>query len=44
MVLTGIVKYTELNTAAPMADALEAVGYDWIASLVSVGRWPGSPP
>jgi basic amino acid/polyamine antiporter, APA family len=41
MVLTGIVKYTELNTAAPMADALEAVGYDWIASLVSVGALAG---
>jgi basic amino acid/polyamine antiporter, APA family len=41
MVLTGIVKYTELNTAAPMADTLEAVGYDWIAKLVSLGRWPG---
>ena len=41
LVLTGIVKYTELNTAAPMADALEAVGYDWIASLVSVGALAG---
>jgi APA family basic amino acid/polyamine antiporter len=41
LVLTGIVKYTELNTAAPMADALEAVGYDWIASLVSLGALAG---
>jgi APA family basic amino acid/polyamine antiporter len=41
LVLTGMVKYTELNTAAPMADALKAVGYDWIDSLVSLGRWPG---
>ena len=41
MVLTGIVKYTELNTAAPMADALKAVGYDWIASLVSLGALAG---
>jgi APA family basic amino acid/polyamine antiporter len=41
LVLTGMVKYTELNTAAPMADALEAVGYDWIASLVSVGALAG---
>jgi APA family basic amino acid/polyamine antiporter len=41
MVLTGMVKYTELNTAAPMADALKAVGYDWIASLVSLGALAG---
>jgi basic amino acid/polyamine antiporter, APA family len=41
LVLTGIVKYTELNSAAPMADALEAVGYDWIASLVSLGALAG---
>jgi basic amino acid/polyamine antiporter, APA family len=41
MVLTGMVKYTELNTAAPMADALKAVGYSWIASLVSLGALAG---
>jgi basic amino acid/polyamine antiporter, APA family len=41
MVLTGIVKYTELNTAAPMADALKAVGYNWIAKLVSLGALAG---
>jgi basic amino acid/polyamine antiporter, APA family len=41
MVLTGMVKYTELNSAAPMADALKAVGYDWIASLVSLGALAG---
>jgi basic amino acid/polyamine antiporter, APA family len=41
MVLTGIVKYTELNTAAPMADALKAVGYNWIAGLVSLGALAG---
>jgi APA family basic amino acid/polyamine antiporter len=41
LVLTGMVKYTELNSAAPMADALEAVGYDWIASLVSLGALAG---
>jgi basic amino acid/polyamine antiporter, APA family len=41
LVLTGIVKYTELNSAAPMADALEAVGYNWIASLVSLGALAG---
>jgi basic amino acid/polyamine antiporter, APA family len=41
LVLTGIVRYTELNSAAPMADALEAVGYDWIASMSRWGRWPG---
>jgi len=41
LVLTGIVKYTKLNTAAPMADALKAVGYDWIAGLVSLGALAG---
>src|SRR5918993_928386 len=41
LVLTGMVKYTELNSAAPMADALKAVGYDWIASLVSLGALAG---
>ena len=41
LVLTGMVRYTELNTAAPMADALKAVGYDWIASLVSLGALAG---
>jgi APA family basic amino acid/polyamine antiporter len=41
LVLTGMVKYTELNTAAPMADALKAVGYDWIAGLVSLGALAG---
>ena len=41
LVLTGMVKYTELNTAAPMADALKAVGYNWIASLVSLGALAG---
>src|SRR4029450_8866701 len=41
MVLTGMVKYTELNSAAPMADALKAVGYDWIASLVALGALAG---
>jgi basic amino acid/polyamine antiporter, APA family len=41
LVLTGIVRYTKLNTAAPMADALKAVGYKWIASLVSLGALAG---
>jgi APA family basic amino acid/polyamine antiporter len=41
LVLTGIVSYTELNSAAPMADALEKVGYDWIADLVSLGALAG---
>jgi basic amino acid/polyamine antiporter, APA family len=41
LVLTGMVNYKELNSAAPMADALKAVGYDWIASLVSLGALAG---
>src|SRR4029450_1696265 len=41
MVLTGMVKYTELNTAAPMADALKEVAYAWTASLGSRGPLAG---
>lgn len=36
-ILTGVVKYTELNTAAPVAYALERIGINWGSALVSVG-------
>ncbi|MGH3090008.1 MAG: amino acid permease, partial [Rubrobacteraceae bacterium] len=37
LVMTGIVPYTELNTAAPMATAFEAIGQAWATGLVSLG-------
>jgi len=37
LVMTGIVPYTELNTAAPMATAFEAIGQRWATGLVSLG-------
>lgn len=36
-ILTGVVKYTELNNAAPVAYALERIGINWGSALVSVG-------
>jgi Amino acid transporters len=37
LVLTGMVPYRVLNTAAPMALAFAAIGLPWAASLVSLG-------
>jgi APA family basic amino acid/polyamine antiporter len=37
LVMTGIVPYKQLNTAAPMATAFAAIGQPWAAGLVSVG-------
>lgn len=37
LVLTGILPYTELGTAAPMATALESTGQEWATGLVSLG-------
>ena len=36
-IMTGIVPYTELNVAAPMAKAFSYAGQDWAAGLVSAG-------
>jgi Amino acid transporters len=36
-ILTGVVKYTELNNAAPVAYALQRIGINWGSALVSVG-------
>jgi APA family basic amino acid/polyamine antiporter len=41
LVLTGMVPYAQLNTAAPMATALVSVGQQWAAGLVSPARSPG---
>ena len=36
-IMTGILPYDQLNTAAPMATAFSAIGQGWAAGLVSVG-------
>ena len=41
LVMTGIVPYQQLNTAAPMAAAFVAIGYPWAAGLVSLGALCG---
>jgi APA family basic amino acid/polyamine antiporter len=41
LVLTGIVKYPELNTAAPMADASRRSATTGSPSWCRWGRWPG---
>ena len=40
-VLTGMVPYNLLNNAAPVAFALQYVGSNWVASIVSVGALCG---
>ncbi|HAF01865.1 MAG TPA: amino acid permease [Methylophilaceae bacterium] len=39
--LTGIVPYTELNTASPVAYALSKLGYTWSSTLVATGVLAG---
>lgn len=39
--LTGMVKYTNLNTASPVAAALLRAGIPWASALVSVGALAG---
>ncbi len=41
LVLTGIADWRTLNSAAPVADALKAIGYDEIRRWVSVGAVVG---
>jgi APA family basic amino acid/polyamine antiporter len=36
-VVTGMTKYTNLNTGAPLAKAFDEVGQGWAASLISLG-------
>jgi APA family basic amino acid/polyamine antiporter len=40
-VLVGIVPYTELNTPAPIATAVNAIGLPWFAFLVKLGAVAG---
>lgn len=40
-ILTGMVKYTNLNTASPVAAALLRAGIPWASALVSVGALAG---
>lgn len=37
LIMTGLVPYTKLGTAAPMATAFQAIGLSWAAGLVSLG-------
>lgn len=39
--LTGIVNYTELNVASPVAHALLNIGQDWAAGMISIGAVAG---
>jgi APA family basic amino acid/polyamine antiporter len=39
--LTGVVPYTELNTASPVAYALTKLGYTWASTLVATGVLAG---
>ncbi|MEB3372324.1 amino acid permease [Saccharopolyspora mangrovi] len=41
LVMTGIVKYDQLETAAPMATAFQAIGAPWAVGLVSLGAIAG---
>ncbi|KAA5831314.1 amino acid permease [Saccharopolyspora hirsuta] len=41
LVMTGIVKYDQLDTAAPMATAFQAIGAPWAVGLVSLGAIAG---
>jgi L-asparagine transporter-like permease len=43
VVLTGLVPYAQLNTAAPLATALAAVGQTWAVGIVSAGAPRASP-
>jgi APA family basic amino acid/polyamine antiporter len=37
LVLTGLVKWTELGTAEPLATAFSALGMHWVAGIISLG-------
>ncbi len=41
VLITGMVKYTQLNTPSPMATALLRAGVSWASALVSVGALAG---
>jgi APA family basic amino acid/polyamine antiporter len=41
LVITGMVHYTQLGTAAPLAEAFESRGITWAAKLISLGGVAG---
>ena len=41
LVLTGIVPYTDLNVANPVAFAMQVINQDWIAGIISLGAVVG---
>jgi len=41
LLLTGVLKYTQLNVAAPVADGIEATGVAWGQWLVLIGTIAG---
>lgn len=40
-ILTGVIPYTQLNVSAPVALALQYIGQNWAAGLISVGALGG---
>jgi len=40
-IMTGIVPFAQLNVAEPIAVAIEATGYTWLASLIKLGAIAG---
>ncbi len=40
-VMTGLVKYDELNVAAPIAKAIDVIGLPWLSILVKAGAFAG---
>jgi APA family basic amino acid/polyamine antiporter len=41
LVMTGVVRYTKLNNAAPMATAFDQIGLGWASTLVTIGALAG---
>ena len=41
LVVTGMVKYTDIKVEAPLAEAFRSVGHDGIATVISVGALAG---
>jgi APA family basic amino acid/polyamine antiporter len=41
LVLTGLVPYHELNVAHPISYAVEKIGMNWLATLISIGAIAG---
>lgn len=41
LLITGLAPYQTLNTAAPVSDALRAIGLNWMAGLTAIGAIAG---